>query len=242
KRFFFVRRQLVVLTATFALSLAVVFYLGILTGENLRKKPSGHLENSGVEVTGAAPAQELASMAGSSESPVVSPAATELEPVEAKSTPLAELQVPTATEPKENPAPAPAAAKKAIATTSPAELARVEASKQAAVVKPVSRSDSGAEGGKTWSVQVGASPAKKAIEDQVARLKAKGYESYIVEVERNGQTLYRARVGRFGARAEAETLRQTLESQDGLKSAFIISSDEARPAPAAPSESNSASQ
>ncbi len=45
KRFYFEPRQVVVLAATFLLSLAVVFYLGILTGESFQKKPTVPLRN-----------------------------------------------------------------------------------------------------------------------------------------------------------------------------------------------------
>ena len=75
----------------------------------------------------------------------------------------------------------------------------------------------------TWSVQLGAGTVKKAIEDQIARLKAGGYQGYVVVTERDGQPWYRIRVGRFGTHAEAETLRQALESQEDIKRPLTIS-------------------
>jgi cell division septation protein DedD len=130
--------------------------------------------------------------------------------------------VATATKNTEIKQPAPAKAKSAA--SAPPPPAQVEASTAPAIGKEVARAEDTAvvERETTWSVQLGAGTVKKVIEDQIARLRAKGYQGYVVEAERDGQTWYRIRVGRFGTRAEAETLRQALDNQEGFKSPVTI--------------------
>ncbi len=72
-----------------------------------------------------------------------------------------------------------------------------------------------------WAVQLAASREKTVTEMQVAKLKAKGYDSYTVEAERDGQTWYRVRVGRFPTRGEAEALREILVSREGYRNPFV---------------------
>jgi cell division septation protein DedD len=70
-------------------------------------------------------------------------------------------------------------------------------------------------------VQLAASREKAVTEMQVAKLKAKGYDSYTVEAERDGQTWYRVRVGRFATRGEAESLREILVNREGYRNPFV---------------------
>jgi len=222
KRFYFEPRQVVVLAATFLLSLAVVFYLGILTGESFQKKTNSTVEKPEVKGTAAATMERFASTAGASASDSILPAKQNLQPVESGLTGIDERQVATATKNTEMKRPAPAKAKSAASPPPPP--AQVVAAKAPAVDKEVARAEDTAvvERETTWSVQLGAGTAKQMIKDQIARLKTKGYQGYVVETERDGQTWYRIRVGRFGTRAEAETLRQALENQEGFKSPVTI--------------------
>lgn len=73
----------------------------------------------------------------------------------------------------------------------------------------------------SWAVQLAANRVKTVTEGQVLKLKAKGYDGYMVETDRDGQIWYRVRVGRFNTRAEAEALREILESRDSYRSPFI---------------------
>jgi cell division septation protein DedD len=70
-------------------------------------------------------------------------------------------------------------------------------------------------------VQLAANREKKNTEEEVSKLKAKGYDGYLVETERGGQIWYRVRVGRFATRAEAEALRGILSSREGYRSPII---------------------
>jgi DedD protein len=72
-----------------------------------------------------------------------------------------------------------------------------------------------------WTVQVKSSPDKKFADLWADRLKTKGYDAFVVSADIKGQTWYRVRVGHLAARQEAQALRSTLESQEGLSDAFL---------------------
>jgi DedD protein len=72
-----------------------------------------------------------------------------------------------------------------------------------------------------WAVQVQSSPEKNFADRWADRLRTKGYDAFVVEADVKGQTWYRVRVGHFVARSDAEALRITLESKEGLSGAFL---------------------
>jgi cell division septation protein DedD len=74
---------------------------------------------------------------------------------------------------------------------------------------------------KKWSVQISAAPGKAVADTLVERLKAGGYDSYVVKAEVKGQTYYRVRVGHFDAREEAESVRQSLARQESYRDAYL---------------------
>jgi cell division septation protein DedD len=75
-----------------------------------------------------------------------------------------------------------------------------------------------------WTVQALATIDRGIAVDCLERLKVKGYSAFVVQAEVNGQTWYRVRAGHFHTRAEAESLRETLQSQEGFRDAFIAAS------------------
>ena len=86
---------------------------------------------------------------------------------------------------------------------------------------PIAHSTESANSNKKWSVQISAAPAKDIADGLVQRLKAKGYDSYLVQAEVKGQTYYRVRVGHFAARDQAESVRQSLVHQEEYRDAYI---------------------
>jgi cell division septation protein DedD len=72
-----------------------------------------------------------------------------------------------------------------------------------------------------WSVQVSAPPAKDIADTLVQRLKAKGYDGYVVQAEVKGQSYYRVRVGYFDSREKAESVRQSLTLREGYPDAYL---------------------
>lgn len=80
----------------------------------------------------------------------------------------------------------------------------------------------GAETAKKWSVQISAAPAKDFAEALAERLTTAGYESYVLQAEVNGQTYFRVRVGHVADHEEAESLRQSLNREQGYRDAFLV--------------------
>jgi cell division septation protein DedD len=72
-----------------------------------------------------------------------------------------------------------------------------------------------------WAVQAVATTDKRIAVDWLEKLKAKGYEPFLIKAELKGQTWYRVRAGHFHTRAEAEALRSALQLQEGLEDAFV---------------------
>jgi cell division septation protein DedD len=72
-----------------------------------------------------------------------------------------------------------------------------------------------------WTVQAVATTDKGIASHWSERLKAKGYEAFVVRADIRGQTWYRVRAGRFNTPKEAETLRAGLKSTEGFQDAFV---------------------
>jgi len=109
----------------------------------------------------------------------------------------------------------------AAKSASAADGAGVQALLEPAKTSPIAHSAEGADLSKKWSVQISAAPAKESADTLVQRLKANGYDGYVVQAEVKGQTYYRVRVGRFDAREEAESVRQSLARQEGYRDAYL---------------------
>lgn len=77
-----------------------------------------------------------------------------------------------------------------------------------------------------WTVQAMATTDKGDAKAWLDRLKAKGFDAYVVEAEIKGQSWFRVRVGNLSSRQEAEALGKTLRSQEGFHDAFIAQSSE----------------
>jgi cell division septation protein DedD len=104
-----------------------------------------------------------------------------------------------------------------LATKSPgAERAAVQVNKG-----PIAHPAEGANLNKKWSVQISAAPAKDVADTLVQKLKANGYDGYLVEATVNGQIYYRVCVGHFDAREKAEAVRQSLARQEGHQDAYL---------------------
>ncbi|HZD40107.1 MAG TPA: SPOR domain-containing protein, partial [Terriglobales bacterium] len=89
--------------------------------------------------------------------------------------------------------------------------------------RTVAHGSKNSDSSKKWSVQISAARARDVADTLVQQLKAKGYDGYVVQAEVKGQTYYRVRVGRFGAREKAESLRRSLERQEGYRGAYLTS-------------------
>jgi cell division septation protein DedD len=77
--------------------------------------------------------------------------------------------------------------------------------------------------GGVWSVQVTATREAQTAADMVRRLRAKGYDAYIVKARRQGSTFYRVRVGHFPSMEHASQMVSRLRREPGVPEAFVAS-------------------
>ena len=76
-----------------------------------------------------------------------------------------------------------------------------------------------------WSVQAMATTDKQLANDWLQKLKAKGYDAFLIAADINGKTWHRVRIGTFETREEAENLRAALRAKDGFRDAFVTAND-----------------
>lgn len=223
KRFYFARGQVAALTIIYATSLAIIFYLGVLTGESLeRKANAGAQALLGKSPVPAPVAEDPPAASGSSAAPVLSEKNAVI-PFESVKQPAEEGPPANREEVVFSKSTEPATRKSARGSNESTRAAggiKTESSVHSSK-ESLSQPAEGVEPAAMWTVQIAASMAKESSAQQLDRLKAKGYDGYIVETERDGRVWYRVRVGHFGSRAEAETLRSRLQTQEGFQNAFI---------------------
>jgi len=72
-----------------------------------------------------------------------------------------------------------------------------------------------------WTVQVSATTDQEEARGLSARLRARGYDAYLVQAPLRGQTWYRVRVGRLRTREQAKELEDRLRRSEGMDAAYI---------------------
>jgi cell division septation protein DedD len=70
---------------------------------------------------------------------------------------------------------------------------------------------------------VNAYPDERSAKQIVERLKNKGYNAYVSEVQNQGKTWYRVSVGRYTSRDEADKVLEALRSKENFPKAFVTS-------------------
>jgi cell division septation protein DedD len=109
----------------------------------------------------------------------------------------------------------------AVVRTPEARLAVALAVPHASAIPPAAALPSG--NGGAWSVQVTATREPQTANDMVKRLRARGYDAYIVRARRDGAIFYRVRVGHFPAMEYASQLVTRLRREPGVPEAFVAS-------------------
>ena len=110
----------------------------------------------------------------------------------------------------------------APARTPEARVAVALAVPHAAATAPPAAALPPSQGG-AWSVQVTATRDPRTADDVLKRLRARGYDAYIVRVRREGATFYRVRVGHFPSMEYASQLVSRLRREPGVPEAFVAS-------------------
>lgn len=113
------------------------------------------------------------------------------------------------------PTPSPAALAKSARSPAPPATARVAV----ALAPATPRSQAKGE----WSVQVSASRDPRTADAVLRRLRAKGYDAYVLRVRRRGETFYRVRVGHYASIEDAQQVVSRLRREPGVPEAFVAS-------------------
>ncbi|MGH7816969.1 MAG: SPOR domain-containing protein [Candidatus Binatia bacterium] len=205
--FYFMRTQGAALAAMFVASAVVIFYLGIPIGKNIQKRVNGAGGKPPARISITQPPASGRAGIGLRPQNVSSiDTAGGLANQSAEPTPAKPGVHGSASTPN-------GAVRFAAKSASAADVAGVQALLEPGKTSPHLS--------KKWSVQISAAPAKDIADTLVQRLKANGYDGYVIRAEVKGQTYYRVRVGQFAAREEAESLRQSLARQEGYRDAFL---------------------
>jgi len=98
----------------------------------------------------------------------------------------------------------------------PAGTMNAEARSSVAPPAPAKPKDSQSAAAQGWTVQIAALNERNAADAIAKRLTSKGYPAYVF-APTDGTSVFRVRVGKFGTRHEAETLKTKLEKEEQFK-------------------------
>jgi len=226
-RFYFSRGQMVLLGAAFTVSSVIIFFLGIFIGKGIEERRLVRKEEPVVKIPVKPGVQE--SSAGSTPTardeitfndPLPSPVRTTEAAPEEKPKEASRIEAVNVAEVKEkNPTP--------TSTVVPVRTAEKKAEKtgltQVTAKKVERTSGDSQESGKNWRAQVNAYPDERSAKLIADRLKSKGYNAYVSEVQNQGKTWYRVSVGRYTSRDEADKTLEALRNKENFSKAFVTS-------------------
>jgi cell division septation protein DedD len=200
-----------VVAATLVTTAAIIFYFGVPTVRNIQERANaaGGEGPPAVSITEPSASSLTEAQTVASVDTVTGRANQSAEPAPAKS----ELH--------DSGLPPNGAMRFAAKTASTEESAGIRPLLEPSNASPTADRTESADLNKRWSVQIAAAPAKDIAGTLVQRLKANGYDGYVVQAAVKGQTYYRVRVGRFATREEAESARASLASQQGYRDAYL---------------------
>ncbi|TMA97902.1 MAG: hypothetical protein E6J74_03010 [Deltaproteobacteria bacterium] len=222
-RFYFSRGQMVLLGAAFVLTSIMVFFLGMFVGKGIEERKLAKKEEPLVKIpvkpskeTGGAPAAQAKDEISFNDA--VSKSADAVAAAEEKTkevAPADKVAKAAAKETKtQTKADAPAVEKKPE-KSAPAEAAP----KKAETTETAAEKDQS----KIWRAQVNAYPDERSAKQIVDRLKNKGYNAYVTEVQNNGKTWFRVSVGKYSSRGEADKAVEALKTKENFPKAFAAS-------------------
>lgn len=212
-RFYFSRGQMVLLGAAFTLASAIIFVLGVFVGKGIEGRRLLNKEEPLVKIP--------IKPSGESAAAPAAPPKTEItfnEPaVKAHSAGKAVEDQRAAGKPPERIAKAEA--------KEPPKPVENKAEKASAPEETGRKTDAAetADAGKIWRAQVNAYPDERSAKQIVDRLKNKGYNAYVTEVQNRGKNWYRVSVGRYPSREEADKVVEVLRSKENFPKAFAAS-------------------
>lgn len=208
-RFYFSRGQMVLLGGAFILAAVIIFGLGVFVGKGIEESKVMKKEEPLVKIP-VSPTTQSAAGGQTAQSKeeitfndsLAKPAEkiVKAEPKDVKPRVKAE-------------APAERAVIKRAEKADPAD----DAAKKTEAERSAETKDQGA----VWRAQVNAFPDDRSAKQLVERLKNKGYNAYVTEVQNRGKTWYRVSVGRYSSREQADKVVEALKSKENYTKAFV---------------------
>ncbi len=232
KRFYFSRGQMVLLGGAFALASVVIFFLGVFTGKGIEERRIVKMEEPPVKIPikPAAPGgpagqggttKEEMTFYNTLAKPTGAEPPGEQKPKDTK--PVGKTAKVNSKENKPQAKESKPQTKEAPPAPKPVEKKAEETPSLEAAPKPAPAVETAEskESGKGWTVQVNAFPDERSAKIWVDRLKNKGYNAYVTEVNVKGKSWYRVRVGQYGTREEAKKVEEALKTKENYTKAFI---------------------
>lgn len=208
-RFYFSRGQMVLLGGAFTLAAVIIFGLGVFVGKGIEEGRVMKKEEPLVKI----PVNPTTQNTVGGQAPQ---SKEEITFNDSLAKPAEKIDK---AEPKDF--------KPQVKTEAPAERA---VSKRAEKTEPVDdapkkteaeRSAETKDHGAVWRAQVNAFPDDRSAKQLVERLKNKGYNAYVTEVQNRGKTWYRVSVGRYNSREQADKAVEALKSKENYTKAFV---------------------
>lgn len=216
-RRYFSRGQMVLLGAAFTVASLVIFVLGVFVGQEIESRKLMKKEEPLVKIPVTPPVPESSAARPSNETEITFNAAlpkpgSALASVGNKGKSGSANPVETVARPERQTQKT--APEKAPAKTSEKKLAEVP---KKPPTPPAPEAKESAQG---WRAQVNAFPDERSAKTIVDRLKEKGYNAYVTEVQSHGKTWYRVNVGKYGSREEANKMVEVLRTKENFPKAF----------------------
>jgi cell division septation protein DedD len=223
-RFYFSRGQMVLLGAAFTVAYVMIFFLGMFVGKGIEERRLVKKEEPLVKIPVKPGAQEPSTGAAPTardeitfNDPLPSPIRTPEAVAEEKPKRIEPMNTAEAKEKK----PAPVSS---IVPVKTAEKKTEKAGLTQTTTKKVERAGvESQELAKNWRAQVNAYPDERSAKLIADRLKNKGYNAYVTEVQNQGKTWYRVSVGRYGSRDDADKTLEALRNKENFPKAFVTS-------------------
>lgn len=225
-RFYFSRGQMVLLGGAFALTAAVIFVLGIFVGKSIEeskvtkreepliKVPVGPASQSSAGAA-AVPSRDEITFNGSGMKGERSPASDDGKTGDPKAAEkVVRIEAKEAKSPTKIDFPTDRLVKKTEKAGRSDDTAKRVEAESATEAK---------DQGKVWRAQVDAFPDDRSAKQLVERLKNKGYNPYVTEVQNRGRSWYRVNIGRYGSREEADKIVEILKNKESYSKAFAAS-------------------
>jgi len=217
-RYYLSRGQMIILGGTFTLASIVVFLIGMMVGKELEERKLIKKDEPLVKMP-VKPAGGAAGPAAKNDEITFYDTLAKSRDAQALAEPPAKVAKPAENNHR-------ADVKELKAEAKPdGQLAKLNNSKTDKV-QPTTEStkiETADAEAKVWRAQVDAYPDERSAKLLVDRLKNKGYNAYVNEVEFRGKPWFRVSVGKYNSREEADKVVGALKDKENHAKAFAAS-------------------